>query len=49
MSESQVVSAPSPSDLIAAVKRLLADGWKVKGISGRNSETGQYTQEMVKS
>lgn len=49
MSASQVVSAKSPGDLIAEVKRMIADGWKVKGISRHDAETGLYSQEMVKS
>ena len=49
MSATQVVSAKSAGDLIAEVKRMMADGWKVKGVSGHDAATGTYTQEMVKS
>ncbi len=49
MSESRVVSAASIGELLAEVKRLLAEGWKVKGVSGHDDDADLYTQEMVKS
>lgn len=49
MSESRVVSAASIGELLAEVKLLMADGWKVKGVVSHDTGASLYSQTLEKA